>query len=59
MPMDWQDSFNGAANDFIESIIQDRQPELDAEFSKKVLQVALAIYEAARTERPVELQAMK
>ena len=59
MPMDWLDSFNGAANDFIESIIQDRQPEVDAEFSKKALQVALAIYEAARTERPVEPQAMK
>jgi predicted dehydrogenase len=59
MPMDWMESFNGAARDFIDSILQDTQPELDAQFSKKTVQVALAIYEAARTEQSVEPQAMR
>jgi predicted dehydrogenase len=53
VPMDWIEGFNGAARDFVDSILQGRRPELDARTSKKILQVALAIYEAARTERPV------
>jgi predicted dehydrogenase len=53
------ESFIGAARDFIDSILQDTQPDLDAQFSKKTVQVALAIYEAARTERPVEPRAMR
>ena len=51
VPSDWMYSFDGAANDFIDGIIEDRQPELDGEFAKKTVQVAQAIYEAARTER--------
>ena len=51
VPSDWMYGFDGAANDFIDSIIEDRQPDLDGEFAKKTVQVALAIYEAARTER--------
>ena len=50
VPSDYIESFNGAANDFIDSIIEDRKPDMDAEFGKKTVQVALAIYEAARTE---------
>ena len=55
---DWMESFNGAAKDFIDSIIEDRQPELDGEFAKKTVQVALAIYEAARTESAAQPSAM-
>jgi predicted dehydrogenase len=58
VPMDWIEGFNGAARDFIDSIPQGRQPDLDARTSKKILQVALAIYEAARTERPVAPMSM-
>lgn len=58
MPSDWIEGFNGAANDFIDSIIQDRQPDLDGQFAKKTVQVAMAIYEAARTEGPAEPAAM-
>lgn len=35
-----------------------RQPQLDAQTSKSILQVSLAIYEAARTERPVQPDAV-
>ncbi len=59
VPMDWIDSFNGAATEFIESVLQQRQPQLDARQSKQLLQVALAIYEAARTERPVRPSQMQ
>lgn len=49
VPSDYIEGFHGAADDFINSIIEDRQPEIDGEFAKKTVQVALAIYEAART----------
>ena len=58
VPSDWMESFNGAAKDFIDSIIEDRQPELDGEFAKKTVQVALAIYQAARTESAAQPSAM-
>lgn len=35
-----------------------RQPQLDASTSKSILQVPLAIYKAARTERPVRPDAV-
>ena len=35
-----------------------RQPQLDAPTSKSILQVPLAIYEAARTEHPVRPNAV-
>ena len=53
VPSDWMYGFDGAAKDFIDSIIEDRQPDLTGEFAKKTVQVAQAIYEAARTERAV------
>ena len=56
---DWMDSFKGAAKDFIDSIIEDRQPDLDAEFSKKTFQVTMAAYEAARIGRAVEVESMR
>jgi predicted dehydrogenase len=49
VPMDWIEGFNGAASDFIDAILTGRQPHMDIEFSKKVLQVALSVYEAAKT----------
>jgi predicted dehydrogenase len=58
VPMDWIAGFNGAARDFIDCIVQGHQPDLDAQTSKQILQVALAIYEASRTERPVTPESM-
>ena len=59
VPMDWRVSFDGAAADFIDSLMARRQPRLDAPTSKTILQIALAIYEAARTERPVRPDDMR
>ena len=59
VPSDWMESFNGAAKDFIDSIIEYRQPDLDAEFSKKTIQVAMAAYEAARTEGTVQVESIR
>ena len=58
VPSDYIEGFNGAADDFIDSIIEERQPDLDGEFAKKTVQVALAIYEAARTESAAMPSAM-
>ena len=36
VPMDWQEGFDGAARDFVDSLIQGRQPELDVQTSKQI-----------------------
>lgn len=54
MPMDWIEGFNGAARDFIDAILEGRQAHMDFVFATKVLRVALAVYEASRTERAVD-----
>jgi predicted dehydrogenase len=53
LPMDWRVSFDGAARDFIDSLLQGRQPQQDVHTARKILQVALAIYQAAQLQRPV------
>jgi hypothetical protein len=53
MPMDWRISFDGAARDFIDSLLQGRQPQQDVHTARKILQVALGIYQASRLQRPV------
>lgn len=54
VPMDWIEGFNGAAGDFIDAILEDRQPHMDIDFSTKVLQVALAVYAASASEHAVD-----
>lgn len=54
VPMDWIEGFNGAAKDFVDSILNDSQPKMDIQFSKRVLQASLAIYEASKTEHAVK-----
>ena len=49
LPMDWIESFNGAARDFIDGILQDRQPMMDIDFTEDVLRVILAMYQASDT----------
>ena len=58
VPMDWIEGFNGAARDFIDAILEERQPHMDLAFAKKVLQVALAVYEASQAERAVNPAAL-
>ena len=59
VPMDWIEGFNGAARDFIDAILEGRQPHMDLAFSKKVLQTAFAVYEASRSERAVDPASLK
>ena len=47
MPMDWIESFNGAAADFVEGILEGRQPMMDAEFSDEVLRAIIAMYRSS------------
>jgi hypothetical protein len=54
----WIESLNGAAQNFVDSLLHGRPPYLDAPTSKSILQVPLAMYEAARTERPVQPDAV-
>ncbi len=59
VPMDWIEGFNGAAADFVDGIIEGRQPMMDAAFCEDVLRVILAMYRASETERwvrPVDLE---
>ena len=51
--MDWRTGFDGAARDFVDGLLEDRQPAQDVHTAKKVLQIPLAIYEASRLQRPV------
>jgi predicted dehydrogenase len=53
VPSDWIEGFNGSARNFVDCVLRDEQPDMDVEFSKRVLQATLAIYEASRTDRPV------
>lgn len=58
VPSDWIEGFNGAADDFISCITDGGQPSLDAQFSKRILQVTLAAYESSlqnRSIRPEEI----
>jgi predicted dehydrogenase len=53
VPTDWRLGFDGAAADFVEGVREGRQPAQDVQTARRMLQVPLAIYEAARTGRAV------
>jgi predicted dehydrogenase len=53
VPMDWRLGFDGAAADFVDGVLDGRQPAQDVRAAKHMLQVALAIYESGRTGRAV------
>jgi predicted dehydrogenase len=57
--MDWRTGFDGAARDFVDGLLESRQPAQDVLTARKVLQVPLAIYEASRTRRPVSPESMR
>ena len=54
VPMDWIEGFNRSAGHFIDCILGDEQPNMDIDFSRHTLQVALSIYQASEKERPVD-----
>ena len=49
VPMDWIDGFNGAAADFVDGILEDRQPMMDVKFSEEVLRTILAMYQSSES----------
>src|SRR5262245_3996952 len=59
VPTDWRTGFDGAARDFIDGLLEGRQPAQAVVTARKVLQVPLAIYEAARVRRPVAPDSMR
>ncbi len=54
VPMDWLEGFSGSARHFIDCILKDEQPDMDVDFSRKVLQATLALYRSAEEDRPVD-----
>jgi len=59
VPADWRLGFDGAAADFVDSLLAGRQPAQDIHTAKHILQVPLAIYEASRVGRAVSPDSMK
>jgi predicted dehydrogenase len=53
VPMDWRLGFDGAAADFVDGVLDGRQPAQDVQAARHMLQVALAIYESGRTGHSV------
>lgn len=53
VPSDWRLGFDGAAADFVDGLLEGRQPAQDVQAAKRMLQVPLAIYESGRTGRRV------
>ena len=53
-PSDWIEGFKGAARSFVDSIRSGIQPDMDADFGRKVLQAILAAYRASETGRAVD-----
>ncbi len=54
VPSDWIEGFKGAAASFIDSILMGRQPDMDAQFSRKALLAPLAAYRSSEACRPVD-----
>ena len=55
-PTDWKYGFDGAARHFVDCILSGEQPTMDIDFSRRVLQTILAVYEAAETGKAVDLR---
>ncbi len=50
------DGFKGASKAFIDGILGETQPDMDINFSTKVLEVALSVYKSSETESTVYIQ---
>jgi predicted dehydrogenase len=58
VPSDWRLGFDGAAADFVDGLLEGRQPAQDVHAARRMLQVPLAIYESGRTGRAVRPDSM-
>jgi predicted dehydrogenase len=54
VPSDWAESFKGAARNFIDCLLAGEQPDMDVEFSTRVLRATLAAYRASDTNAAVD-----
>ena len=53
VPMDWIEGFSGAARQFIDCILsRTKQPDMDIDFSRHTMQMAMAVYKAADEGTP-------
>jgi predicted dehydrogenase len=59
VPTDWRLGFDGAAADFVDGLLEGRQPAQDVQAARRMLQVPLAIYESGRTGRAVAPESME
>ncbi len=59
VPTDWRLGFDGAAAEFVDSLLSGRQPAQDIHEARRMLQVPLAIYEAGRTGLRVSPDSIK
>jgi hypothetical protein len=50
VPSDWIEDIKVATRSFIDSITDRKQPDMDIDFSTKVLDVALSIYKSSESE---------
>ena len=59
VPSDWRLGFDGAAADFVDGVLDGRQPAQNIHEAMRMLRVPLAIYEAAQTGRAVAPASVK
>ena len=53
-PSDWIEGFKGAARSFVDAIVNREQPDMDADFSRKVLRATLSAYRASEAGRAID-----
>jgi hypothetical protein len=56
VPSDWIEGFKGASRAFIDGILGETQPDMDINFSTKVLEVALSVYKSSETESTIYMK---
>ena len=55
VPSDWIEGFKGASKNFIDGILQGSAPDMNIDFSKQVLEVALSVYKSSEEERTIHI----
>ena len=55
VPSDWIEGFKGASKNFIDGILQKSAPDMNIDFSKQVLEVALSVYKSSEEERTIHI----
>ena len=58
VPCDWRLGFDGAAADFVDGLLEGRQPAQDVHAARRMLQVPLAIHESGPPGRMVAPESM-